>query len=63
MLGTDVPLSFEPLDIGPIILGEIRAPGHLRTNTVRQIGADVSGSVAVAQCVQKYLGLAGSHRD
>ena len=46
--GTDVPLTFEPLDIGPIISGEVRPPGYLRTNTVLQIGADVSGSVAVA---------------
>ena len=48
MLGTDVPLTFEPLDVGPIISGEVRPPGYLRTDTVRQIGADVGGSVAVA---------------
>jgi len=50
-LGTDVPHTFEPLDIGPIISGKVRPPGYLRTSTVRQIGADVGGSVAVAWCV------------
>ena len=48
VLGTDVPHTFEPLDIGPIIPGEIRPPGYLRTNAVQQIKADVGGSVAVA---------------
>ena len=61
--GKDVPLTFEPLDIGPIISGEVRPPGYLRTDTVRQIGADVGDSAAVALCVQKYLSLAGNHGD
>ena len=63
VLGTDVPLTFEHLDLGPIIHDEVRPPGYLRTDTVRQIGADVGGSVAVPLCVQKYLNLAGNHRD
>ena len=54
--GTDVPRTFEPLDIGPIISGKARPPGYLRTNTVRQIGVDVGGSVAVAWCVHAYSG-------
>ena len=54
--GTDVPRTFEPLDIGPIISGKTRPPGYLRTNTVRQIGVDVGGSVAVAWCVHAYYG-------
>ena len=37
MLGTDVPLTFEPLDVGPIIPGEARPPGYLRTKTVRRL--------------------------
>ena len=61
--GTDVPLTFEPLDIGPVISGGARPPGYLRTDTVRQIGADVGGSVAVPLCVQKCLSLAGNHHD
>ena len=48
MLGTDIPHTFEPLDIGPIISRKARPPGYLRTNTIRQIGVDVGGSVAVA---------------
>jgi len=61
--GTDVPLTFEPLDLGPIILGGVRPKGSLHTDTVRQIEADVGGSVAVAPCVQRYPGLAGNHCD
>jgi len=45
--GTDVPPTFEPLDLGPIILGGFRPPGSLHTDTVRHIGADAGGSVAV----------------
>ena len=59
-LGTDVPLTFVPLDIGPIISGEVRDPGYLRTNTVRQIGVDVGGSVAVAWCVCTCLAWLGA---
>ena len=55
MLGTDVPLMFEPLDIGLVIPGEVRSPGYLRTQTVQQIGMDVGGSVAVAWCVCRYF--------
>ena len=58
MLGTGVPSTFEPLDVSPIIQGEVRSPGYLRTNTVREIGVDVGGSVAVAWCVRAYLCLA-----
>ena len=53
--GIDVPQTFEPLDIGPIISANDRPPGYLRTNTVRQIGVDVGGSVAVTWCVRTYL--------
>ena len=52
MLGTDVPFTFETLDIGPIIRGEVRPPGYLRTDAVREIGVDVGGSLAVAWCVR-----------
>jgi len=61
-LGTDVPSTFEPLDIGPIISGEIRSPGYLRTDTVREIGVDVGGSVAIAWCVCACFCLAGNRR-
>ena len=55
--GTDVPHSFEPLDVGPIIVGNRRPPGYLRTDTVQQIGVDVGGSAAVVWCVCTYSGL------
>ena len=61
MLGTDVPLTFEPLNVGPVIPGEVRPSGYLRTNSVRQIGVNVGGSVAVAWYVWRYIGLTGSH--
>jgi len=54
ILGTDVPLTFEPLDLGPIITGEVRSPGYLRTSTVQQIGVDVGGSVAIAWYVRTF---------
>ena len=63
VLGTDVPPTFEPLDVGPIISGGVRPSGCLRTDTVRQIETDVGGSAIVPLCVQKYLGLAENHRD
>ena len=62
-LGTDVPHTFEPLDVGPIIPGEVHSPGYLRTNTVRQIGVDAGGSVAVAWCVRICRSLAHNHPD
>ena len=52
-LGVDVPTTFEPLDVDPITLGS-RPPGYLHTNTVREIGVDVGGSVAVAWCVRRF---------
>ena len=61
--GTDVPHTFEPLDVGPIILGDVRPPGYLRTDTVQQIGVDVGGSAAVAWCVCTYCSLVNNRRD
>lgn len=54
--GIDVPHTFEPLSVDPIILGGRRPPGYLRTDTVQQIGVDIGGEVAVAWCVRKYFG-------
>ena len=62
MRGTDVPITFEPLDVGPIIKGEVRAAGYLRTNTIQEIGVDVGGSVAVAWCVCAHHCLASNNR-
>jgi len=55
-LGTDVPLTFEPLDVGQIIQGPNRPPGYLCTKTVRQIGVNVGGRADVAWCVGVYIG-------
>ena len=63
MLGTDVPLTFEPLDVGLVVPGQVRSAGYLRTDTVQQIGVDVGGSLAVAWCVCRCFGLVGDHRD
>ena len=62
MRGTDVPLTFEPLDVGPIIQGEVRSPGYLRTNTVQEVGVDVGGSVTVVWCVRAYFRPASKNR-
>ena len=45
--GIDVPRSFEPLNVGHIIHGDVRSPGYLRTSTVREIGSDVGASAAI----------------
>lgn len=45
--GSDVPRTFEPLDVGRIIHGGVRSAGYLRTTTVREIGADIGASAAI----------------
>ena len=52
VLGTDVPSTFQPLDLGPIVSKNARPPGYLRTKTVKQVGVDVGGSFALAVCVR-----------
>jgi len=63
VLGTDVPLTFEPLDVRPIIPDNVIQQPHLHPGTVRQIGTDIGGSAAVSLCVQKFPGLAENHHD
>ena len=43
--GLDVPLTFEPLDVGPIIRSQPRLPGCLRTSSVKETGADLGVSL------------------
>ena len=38
-LGSDVPRTFKPLDLGPIFRAHPRSPDYLSTNTVREIPA------------------------
>ncbi|KAF9644223.1 hypothetical protein BDM02DRAFT_1055091 [Thelephora ganbajun] len=40
-LGEDVPITFEQLNVGPLVSDEPRLSGCLRTPTVRPIGADL----------------------
>lgn len=44
-LGDDVPISFEELTVGTPVFGEPRLPGCLRTDTVREVGADLGATV------------------
>ena len=47
-LGVDVPLTFEPLDVGPTIPSQPRLPGYLSTSTVKEAGAGLGASVCAA---------------
>ena len=51
-LGVDVPLTFEPLDVGPIVNPQPRLPGCLSTNTVRETGASLSTSICAVPYVR-----------
>jgi hypothetical protein len=44
-LGVDVPPTFEPLDVGPIIFSQPRLPGYLCTSTVKETGASLGASI------------------
>ena len=44
-LGTDVPTTFKPLYVGPIVYSQPRLPGYLSTSTVRKIGASLGASI------------------
>ena len=43
--GVDVPLTFEPLGVGPIIRSQPRLPGCLRTSSVKETGANLGVSL------------------
>lgn len=44
-LGVDVPLTFQPLDVGPIINPQPRLPGCLSTNTIQETRAGLETSM------------------
>ena len=44
-LGVDVPTTFEPLTVGPIINPQPRLPGCLSTSTTRETGAALGASI------------------
>ncbi|KAF9652527.1 hypothetical protein BDM02DRAFT_2766622 [Thelephora ganbajun] len=45
-LGVDVPITFEPLDTGPIIFSQPRLPGYLCTRSVKETGGGLGASVS-----------------
>ncbi|KAF9781373.1 hypothetical protein BJ322DRAFT_272750 [Thelephora terrestris] len=51
-LGVDVPPTFEPLDVGPIIYGQPRLPGCLCTSTVKETGGDLGASVSATPLLE-----------
>ena len=50
-LGVDVPLTFQPLDVGPIVNPQPRLPSCLSTYTVRETGASLGSSI----CAVPYV--------
>jgi len=50
-LGVDVPLTFRPLTVGPIINNQPRLPGYLSANAVCKAGVDLGASICAAPCV------------
>ena len=50
-LGADVPLTFKPLDVGPIHRTQPRLSGCLSTITVRGSGVDIGASICPIPCV------------
>ena len=46
-LGVDVPLTFDSLDVGPIIHFQSRLPGYLSTDPVRETGTGLEDSARV----------------
>jgi len=50
-LGIDVPLTFNLLNVGPIVHSQPRLPGYLSTVTVKSTGADLGGSINPVPCV------------
>ena len=54
-LGVDVPLTFQPLAVGPIINLQPRPLGHLSTKTFRETGVGVGASISVVPCVHSVV--------
>ena len=51
-LGADVPLTFQPLTVGPIIKVQPRLPGYLSTKTFREAGVGLGASICAVPCVR-----------
>ena len=59
-LGADVPLTFEPLRVGPIVYSQPRLPGHLSTKTVRETGAGLGASISPVPYVHSAVFVSSS---
>ena len=59
-LGVDVPLTFEPLDVGTIDQTQPRLPGYLSTSTVRETGVGLGVSIGPIQCVRSVVSVPSS---
>ena len=62
-LGVDVPPTFEPLAVGPIINPQPRLPGCLSTNTVRETGVGLRASIGVVPYVSAVAFMLPSRSD
>ena len=59
-LGVDVPLTFQPLAVGPIINMQPRLPGYLSTNTVQETGVGLGASMCTVPCVRSVAPISPS---
>jgi hypothetical protein len=62
-LGIDVPLTFRPLAVGPIVNLQPRPPGHLSPKTVREAGGGLGASICAVPYVRPAAPFSFSDRD
>ena len=62
-LGIDVPLTFQPLAVGPIINAQPRLPGYLSTNTVQETGVGLEASMSAVPYVRPVASISSSDPD
>jgi len=62
-LGVDVPPTFQPLSVGPIISTQPRLPGYLSTNTVQETGVGLGASMSAVPYVRSVRSVSSSDPD
>ena len=62
-LGVDVPPTFQPLSVGPIINTQPRLPGYLSTNTVQETGVGLGASMCAVPYVRSVGSVSSSDPD
>ena len=62
-LGTDVPPTFQPLTVGPIVKTQPRLSGYLSVNTVREAGAALGASIHAVPYVHSIVSVSSSDPD